>query len=183
MTILFINACVRSESRTLALAKDFLAKQQGEIKEVNLQTANIAPLTRQTLAEREVLIRNGAWEHPLFDHAREFAKADHIVIAAPYWDLGFPALLKIYFEAVTVSGLTFSYDNGRPIGLCRAKKLTYLTTAGGKIFKDFGYAYAKALAQDLYGIADAECYFAEDTDVLGVTAETILQTVKIQHKR
>ena len=34
--ILFINACVREESRTLALAKEVLSRLEGNIEEVNL---------------------------------------------------------------------------------------------------------------------------------------------------
>ena len=35
--ILFINACVRPNSRTLNLAKAFLEKQEGEIEIINLK--------------------------------------------------------------------------------------------------------------------------------------------------
>ena len=55
----------------------------------------------------------------------------------------FPAKLKIYFEQITVSGLTFKYRNGNPLGLCKAKSLTYVTTSGGPIIADFGYTYEK----------------------------------------
>ena len=184
MRILLINACVREESRTLLLAKKMLSKLSGEMTEVELQSIALSPLDRNTLALREKLVHEQAWAHPMFDLAREFALADHIVIAAPYWDLGFPALLKIYLEAVTVAGITFAYsEEGRPIGLCAAKKLTYLTTAGGKIFADYGYDYVKALAQNLYGIAETECYFAEDMDVLGITRENFYQNAVIRHKQ
>ena len=184
MKILLINACVREASRTLLLAKKFLSELSGEITEVELQSIALSPLDGKTLALRETLVREQAWEHPLFDLAREFAKADHIVIAAPYWDLGFPSLLKIYLEAVTVAGITFAYSsNGKPTGLCAAKKLTYLTTAGGKIFADYGYDYVKALSQTLYGIGETECYFVENTDVLGITTQTLFEVAEIQHKR
>lgn len=182
MKILFINACVREESRTLCLAQAFLSRLQGDIQELDLQTLGLFPLTRETLALRETLAKEKAWEHPMFNLAREFAQADHIVIAAPYWDLGFPALLKLYLEDVTVAGITFSYAEGVPVGLCRAKKLTYFTTAGGKIFQDFGYSYVKTLAETFYGIDETECYFAENTDVLGVTNQTLFEMLDIQHK-
>ena len=183
MKILFIYACVRNESRTLCLAQDFLGRLQGDVKELDLQTANLFPLTRETLALRETLTQEQAWEHPMFQLACEFASVDHIVIAAPYWDLGFPALLKCYLEAVTVAGITFTYSDGKPVGLCRAKKLTYLTTAGGKIFADYGYAYVKSLSQNLYGIAATECYFVENTDVLGITNQTLFEIADIQYKQ
>lgn len=42
----------------------------------------------------------------MFKYAKQFAEADEIVIAAPYWDLAFPATVRIYFEAITVTGIT-----------------------------------------------------------------------------
>ena len=41
MSILFINACVRENSRTLVLAKSIMKDMRGEITEVNLNTENI----------------------------------------------------------------------------------------------------------------------------------------------
>ncbi len=38
--ILFVNACVRKESRTLILAKRLLDKLDGEIKEVKLESVD-----------------------------------------------------------------------------------------------------------------------------------------------
>ena len=35
----------------------------------------------------------------MFDLAGQFAGADTIVIAAPFWDLSFPAALKQYMQA------------------------------------------------------------------------------------
>jgi FMN-dependent NADH-azoreductase len=99
-----------------------------------------------------------AWRHfsnELFDLAKQFAEAETIVVAAPYWDLMFPAILKVYFETITVNGLTFKYGaNGIPQGLCKAKKLIYVTTSGGPIFKNFGYEYVSTIAKTFFNIED-----------------------------
>ena len=42
----------------------------------------------------------------MFDLARQFARAEIIVMAAPYWDLSFQAALKQYLEQVNVVGIT-----------------------------------------------------------------------------
>ena len=56
--------------------------------------------------------------------AKQFSEVDVIVVGAPYWDMMFPAVVKNYFENVTMSGLTFQYgQNGIPRGLCKAKNL------------------------------------------------------------
>ena len=98
MNILFINACVRKESRTLVLAKDILSKMEGNITEIDLAKENIAPLNSTSLAEREHLLKSGKTNAPMFQYAKQFAQADEIIIAAPFWDLSFPAILKIFME-------------------------------------------------------------------------------------
>jgi len=174
MSVLFINACVRENSRTLVLAKDFLSRCGGEIVELNLEKECILPLNKERLEKREKLIANENWNDEMFCYARQFANADEIVIAAPFWDLGFPALLKIYVEVITVSGITFRYNEGRPQGFCKAKKLTYITTSGGEIHADFGYSYIKTLAQNFYGIPETQCICAENLDVYCISAEEVL---------
>ena len=179
MSILFVNACVRENSRTLVLAKSILQDMPGDIIEVNLNEENIAYLKRTLLEKRENLIRNGNWEDPMFRYAKQFAEADQIVIAAPFWDLSFPAILKTYLEQITVSGITFDYINGKPRGLCKAKSLTYVTTAGGPIFADFGYAYIKTLAKNFYGIAETKAYMAMNLDVNMICAEDVLTKAQV----
>ena len=103
-----------------------------------------------------------------------------IVIAAPYWDLMFPAVLKTYLENITVTGITFRYsEEGRPQSLCRAKALYYVTTAGGFIGQnDFGFSYVKALAQNFFGITDVHRYAAEGLDILGADVDRIMGKAK-----
>ena len=179
MSVLFINACAREGSRTLALAKNVMKDLPGELTEVNLNLESLAPLDGARLAQRDALARMGELDAPMFGLARQFAAADEIVIAAPFWDLSFPAMLKIYLEQITVPGITFHYVNGRPAGLCRAKRLTYVTTSGGPILQDFGYAYVKALAQGFYGIEKTLCVRAENLDVEEISAQELLARAKI----
>ena len=102
------------------------------------------------------------------------------MIAAPYWDLSFPAVLKQYIEHINVLGITFEYTpDGLPRGLCRAKKLYYIMTAGGKyVPKEFGFEYIKALAQNFYGIQDVRKIEAVGLDIIGADAEAILRSAE-----
>lgn len=175
MKILFVNACVRKDSRTKRLADYLLSGMKGEIEEVCIEQENLQPLSGTSLARREQLISEKKYQDPMFRYARQFASADMIVIAAPYWDLSYPALLKIYLETVTVTGLTFHYVDGKPEGLCKARKLIYVTTAGGPIFADFGYSYVKTLAENFYGIQETVCFKAENLDVIGMDVEALLR--------
>ena len=179
MSILFINACVRKNSRTLVLAKNILSNMSGEVIEVNLNQENIVPLNRELLEKREGLLNDENKNDPMFYYATQFAEADEIVIAAPFWDLSFPAILKTYIEQITVSGITFEYINGRPRGLCKAKSLTYVTTSGGPIFADFGYEYIKALAKSFYGISQTKAYRAMNLDVNMIVAGDVLTKADI----
>ena len=172
-TILLLNACVREESRTLRLAEHVLAHLDGEVTEINLEREKLRPLGAEALAQRGAILQSGALDAPMLRFAHAFAAADEIVIAAPYWDLSFPAAVKTYFEHITVTGVTFSYGaDGRPIGHCRAKRLFYVMTAGGPILApNHGFSYVRDLAAMFYGIPEAVLFSAEMLDVIGADVE------------
>ena len=179
MKILFINACVREESRTIVIAKDIMQKLNLDYVEINLEQQNLKPLNSVFLKNREQYLNNQDLSNNIFDLAKQFAAAENIIIAAPFWDLSFPAMLKIYLENICVSGITFKYMNNKPIGLCKAKKLIYVTSSGGKIFADFGYSYIKELANSFFGITETICYKAENLDVENISKNTVLNKARI----
>ena len=98
--ILFVNACVRPNSRTLELAKYVLEQLSGEVDEVKLYEQKLAPLDLTEMAMRDKAARTKEFSDDVFALARQFACAETIVIAAPYWDLMFPAVVKAYFEKI-----------------------------------------------------------------------------------
>ncbi len=126
---------------------------------------------------RDRLISEGNLDSPVFDLARQFSEAETIVIAAPYWDLSFPAALKQYFEQVNVVGITFRYtEEGVPVGLCKADRIFYVSTAGGVYAPtEFGFGYVKALAQGYYGIGDVRLIEAVGLDIYETDIEAILE--------
>lgn len=177
--ILFVNACVRDISRTYDLAQSVLKQLGGTVQEINLSKEGLLPLDGSTLSLRDQLLKNKQYDHPMFRLATEFTQADTIVIAAPYWDLLFPASLRVYFEHITVSGVTFYYSQeGIPQSLCRAKKLIYVTTAGGPIFGNLGFEYVKAVSTGFFGIQDVRCIKAENLDIYGADVTGILTKAK-----
>ena len=175
--LLYINACVRAQSRTKRLADRLIEKLGGGAERLDLASLSFPVADETFLERRDRLIAAGAFDDPLFDLARQFAAADRIVIAAPYWDLSFPAALKQYVEQINVLGITFAYTpEGVPKGLCRAKKLYYVMTAGG-IFvpEEYGFGYVRTLARSFYGIEDVELIQAVGLDLVGADPEEILR--------
>lgn len=174
--LLYIDACVRAErSRTRQLAQRFLDRYQTchpdhRITRLDLNDMDLRPQTTELLRERDELWREDRLDHPMFALAHQFAGADKIVMAAPFWDLSFPAILKIYLERVSVNRITFGYtEEGALLGLCKAEKLLYVTTRGGNFSQpdtasfEMGARYVEALGR-MYGVEDFRLLCAEGLD-------------------
>lgn len=174
--ILFIDACARKESRTRRLAEHLLHRLGGDIVSVKLYDIAFPVCDEAFIEKRSALASAGDFTDPVFDLARQFAAADKIVIAAPFWDLSFPSVLKQYIEQICVTGLTFYYDEtGVPRGMCKADKLYYVTTAGGTYFpEEYGYGYIKTVAQGFFSIADTVLIKAVGLDIYGADTEKIM---------
>jgi FMN-dependent NADH-azoreductase len=184
-TLLFVNACVRSQdSRTLALAEQLLARIKEEnskdmafkIEEIRLSTENLLPLNYERLLRRDELMAAGMSEDTMFDYANAVASADMIVIAAPYWNMSFPSVLSIFLELASVEGITYTYgEDGNPIGLSAASDMYYVTTSGGLIGEcNFGFEYVNALFQ-LYGVANTHFVSAQGLDLDGANVQEIME--------
>ena len=178
--ILYINACCRENSRTDELARHLLGKLQGDVQTVDLYDLNISPVDAHLLSKRDNLLKDGRTDDEMFSLARQFSSADTIVIAAPYWDLMFPSVLKVYLENITVCGVTFRYsEKGIPQSLCKAEKLYYVTTSGGFIGENnFGFDYVKALSSAFFGISDVNFFSAQGLDIYGADVNAIMLKAK-----
>ncbi len=178
--ILYINACCRENSRTDELTKHLLSRLKGNIQEVKLYEEDLKHLDSKLLGERDRLLNDGKTDDEMFSLANQFASADVIVISAPYWDLMFPSVLKVYLENICVCGVTFRYsEKGVPLSLCKADNLCYVTTAGGFIGENnFGFDYVKAIATGFFGIGDIKFFSAEGLDIFGADVNLIMQKAK-----
>lgn len=78
-----------------------------EIERLCLMDENLSYFSDGFFFQREALLAEGKFDHPRFRYAHRFAAADKIVIAAPFWDLSFPALLKVYIENLAWMVLPF----------------------------------------------------------------------------
>ena len=192
MKLLFVNGCISQrgeESRTLVLARTFLDAWQARHPEAEVETVEpeallaLKPFAPEMLNDRDALAGIRCFDAPVYDLARQFRAADRVVVAAPFWDLSFPGLLKNYIEYINVSDITFTYVKDQPVGLCYAKRLYYVTTAGGPIFADFGFSYLEALAKSFYGIPEVVNFAAQGLDLEGSDVDAILRDAKAEiHK-
>ena len=169
--LLFLNACIdRERSRTLRIARaavSLLEDRGYETEEIVLEDEYVLPMTTEILGKRNTLLKEGRYDNPMFSNARTFKDADRIIIAAPFWDFGFPSVLKTYLESVSCPGITYRYTpEGELIGLCRAERITYITTRGGFVSdeKDLGFATIGELG-NYFGIPEVDCISANAMDI------------------
>ena len=169
--LLFLNACIdRERSRTLRIARaavSILEDRGYETEEIILEDEYVLPMTTEILGKRNTLLKEGRYDNPLFSNARTFRDADRIIIAAPFWDFGFPSVLKTYLESVSCPGITYRYTpEGELVGLCRAERITYITTRGGFVSdeKDLGFATIEELG-NYFGIPEVDCISANAMDI------------------
>ncbi len=175
--MLFINACVRGKnSRTLQLAKAYLDtvnQDEFEIIYRDITKGETKYLTSDSFDE------SGETKRDIdVSPALEFADADRVVIAAPYWEFLFPAVLSAYMERVSIPGITFKYTEQGSVGLCKAEKLTYIYTSGDilKAEDRLCERYFEKLSK-LYGIKDFSAICAEGLDLNPEKANEIIESV------
>lgn len=190
--LLYIDCCIRgTQSRTRQLAEAFLevleARDDFVIDRLVLTEEPLQPLTGDYFWQRERLLEAGRLDHPRFRYAHRFARADRILVAAPFWDLSIPALLKVYFEQVSVHGITFDVDEskGSLYGICQADKLAFLTSRGGA-YKDSPLETGLPFIRNLtafFGIGHFDYVAADGLDLLFEPPEVILDRAREEARK
>lgn len=165
--LVIIDSCMRAESRTrriLNAAREVLSTRY-DIEIIDVNAAGLLPLTPEGLEERT----SGIVPEQTLSLAKTIAAADRLVVAAPFWDMSFPATLKAFFENMSLYGVTFE-DNGHTcVGLCKCKKVMYITTRGMDIEtgspREQGSSYLMALSM-LWGLGEVTTVAAKNLDYL-----------------
>lgn len=164
--LIVIDACMRdAESRTRRILEPIVEElgKTYEIERVVLDGEDYAAVGRKVLAERN----NGHVPAETVEMARRVAEADRLVIAAPFWDMSFPAILKVFIEQMSLFNITFK-DNGSYFdGLCRCEKVLYITTRGMNVHTgeplEAATPYIKAVSA-LWGLGEVVTVAAENLD-------------------
>lgn len=179
--VLFVDCCIRREnSRAKKIADHFLNELTTmggyEIDTISLMDEAMPYMSEGFFEQRERMLKAKEFDHPRFHYAHSFASYDKIVIAAPFWDLSFPALLKVYIENLCVEGITFGCNELGCFGTCNADHMLYITARGG-LYKDspleMGSKYMAAMCE-FFGIETYDCVAAEGLDLGIRSVEEIL---------
>lgn len=192
MKLLFVDCCISQRgtgSRTAVLAKAyleaFLAAHSGwEMETVSQETLlGLRPFDPAMLDERTALAAVGAFDAPVFALARQFRAADRVVVAAPFWDLSFPAALRTYIEYISANGLAYHYDAQGCHGDCQAEQLVYLTSGGDVERPDSaGVLYWRQLSA-MFGIGGFGYVFAGGLDLDPTRAPELLAAAEEAARR
>ena len=175
--LIFIDACMRAGSRTRRIASPIIEElgKRYSVETVDL-TKNIYPVAdNYTLEDRN----QGVVPAEHVGLAKRIAAADRIVIAAPFWDMSFPSALKVFFENMSLFGVTFDTNEKECYALCKAEKVMYITSRGMNISTgdplEQATPYIKALSH-LWGWGELTVVAAQNMDYS--SAEEIEDRIK-----
>lgn len=161
----FIDCCMRDDSRTYMIAAPIIEELEKsyDIERITLEGSKFLPVDSNVLLERN----NGYVPEEYASIARKIAGADRIIIAAPFWDMSFPSILKVFFENISLFGITFDSNDKECYGLCKCQKVLYITTRGMDIGTgtplEQATPYLKALSH-LWGLGEIITVAAQNMD-------------------
>lgn len=184
--VLYIKANIKPEgqSRTFRVADSFIEEYkkvnpQDEVTVLDLYNENIDFLRPEDLGTLFGPKTEESKNHPILKYAYQLAEADKIVLAAPLWNLGMPAIVKAYFDYVSVGGITFGYTANGPVGLAKATKALIISGRGG-IYStppmdsfEMGERYANTILS-FFGVKEVLSLAAEGLDVQELDTEKII---------
>lgn len=184
------NANDKEKSRTYKISDHFIEtyvknNPKDEIITLDLYDEGIDFLPKGQLNELHAPKPGEGADHPILRYAYQFLEADKYIVAAPFWNLSFPAILKAYIDYISVTGITFKYTANGPVGLCQGKKAVYIVARGGTYSSgpaadfELGEKYLRTIFGFL-GITDFTTIAAEGLDVIGVDVNAIVENSKTE---
>lgn len=177
--LLYIDACIRGEdSRTRWVATPIVEalKERYEVETLELNALNLEVVQKELYEKRG----GGGHGEEVLSWARKVRDADRVLIAAPFWDMSFPAVLKVFLELCSIVDITFISGPDRCYGNCRSEKLLYITTRGMNIPTgdplEQATPYLKAISW-LWGLGELQVVAAYNMDYVPLEAwEEKIQT-------
>ena len=163
--LMVIDCCMREGSRTERILTPVVEalSSRYEVERIEVEDLHLTAVDSRVLEERA----SGYVPEEIVALSRRLASASRIVIAAPFWDMSFPAALKVFFENMSLFNITFADDGEKCVGLCSCERVLYITTRGMNIHTgddiEQGTPYIKALSR-LWGLGDVITVAAENMD-------------------
>ncbi|BBF44074.1 FMN-dependent NADH-azoreductase [Lachnospiraceae bacterium KM106-2] len=181
--VLYIKANAKPDgtSRTFQVSDSFVDTYQSQHPEDEIITLDLYKEGIRFLQKEDLALRGSeiSKDHPVYKYAYQFAAADKYIIAAPFWNLSFPAILKAYIDYVSVAGITFKYTANGPVGLLQDKKAIHIVGRGGLYSNgpaadfEMGDRYLKTIFGFL-GITDFTTLPIEKLDVVTEDSSAIV---------
>ncbi|GFE65214.1 FMN-dependent NADH-azoreductase [Litoreibacter roseus] len=184
MTILHIDASARSDgSVSRKLTASIVDQLGGEVIRRDLADglpfvdeawvgATFTPTDQRTQDQKHALALSDKL-------VAELQAADTLVIGAPIYNFGVPAVLKAWIDMIARLGVTFKYTSDGPVGLLEGKRAVIVIASGGTAAWsdiDFATPHLRQI-MTFVGINDVEFVIA---DTLGAGADQKIAAAQTQ---
>lgn len=183
-TVLFVKVNPKTDYQsTSATLANYFLDEYGEynraimIEKLDLYNDDIPLLDDDLFSAREKMETGGELtpiEREKINKAEQllnqFVEADKVIIAAPFWNLGYPPLLKAYIDMICIKDKTFKYTEEGPVGLIPDKSLLLIESRGGYFSEgpaaelEHSQKYLKSVMKFI-GIENISTVIAEGLDV------------------
>lgn len=131
--IILIDACMRGDdSRTRKLTQGIVSAidKDNSIKVIDLSSLNLSAYTRTNNPTNQPI------EERFINLSKEIANSDGIIISAPFWDMSFPSLLKVFLEKLSIAEVMFIDNKKTCVGISNIPFMFLITTRGMDIPDD-----------------------------------------------
>ncbi len=180
------NAKLNGESRTSRISDSLIEKYKeihpdDEIIVLDLYEEGLQFLPKGKLQELRNVKEGYGKDHPILKYAYQFLEADKYLISEPIWNLGIPAILKAYIDYIAVGGITFTYTEKGPVGLCKNKKAINVITRGGDYSTEpvESLEMADKYLRNIFGFLGVSDFTTIAADRLDIVTEDTEQLVNV----
>ena len=181
MKILHIISSPRGEaSQTIQLSEAIIKKLTAKNKNTSFTVRNLTVNPLPYIVDSHIQSFNTPTENRSLEHFEaiklsdelldELKDADTIVIGAPMYNFGIPAVLKSWIDHLARAGVAFTYTADGPVGLVSGKKV-YLAIGTGGIYSegdskalDFIEPYLRT-SLGFFGLIDITAFRVEGVSV------------------
>ena len=178
--LLYIKANPKptDQSLTYSLSNAFIEAYQQAHPDDEVDVLDLYQTIMPIMDYERLALYNQGTETEIKQVAQQFKSYDKCVIAAPVWNHSFPAMLKIYLDNIVYRQVTFTYRDGKLIGLCPKMKVMYITSSA-QLYegerKDFDHHQTQIKAVfDLIGL--------QQVDVVGLFGRNRFSSQQLNHK-